>query len=269
MPVAPLPRGAEPSPLHCGPQISWEEMLRVQDLRLSSPAFTSRTHVAMVSRLRGMFVFGSMTHGSRKAPLPARPAFLQPKEQLHHRRHLHQAPRRCPRCQASGQATRGTQEAAPPHPSPICYQPGSALPHPSPRKSFYSEHASLGRDSMVYLVARGSGRRATHWARPENALLSPTPSPTLGAGSARHGFHRACVHPWSWAGKNGEGLSPLKALSASLSWNSNFQNPVSPSLQLERPRARLGSCPGLGLARGRGKGNQTPWRWRSKVWAVK
>lgn len=79
----------------------------------------------------------------------------------------------------------------------------------------------------------------------------------LGASSARHSFHGACVCvPGVGRARMGGGLSPLKAHSVSLSQNGNFQNPVSSSLQLETARARLGPCPGLGSTMSGWEGNQ-------------
>lgn len=74
----------------------------------------------------------------------------------------------------------------------------------------------------------------------------------------------ACVCPWSREGKNGEGLSLLKAHSVFLSQNGNFQNPLAPV-----PCSWRGPVPGGVCARGwvlpprRGKRNPTPMR--SKV----
>lgn len=113
-------------------------------------------------------------------------------------------------------------------PAPSDVNPYVSLPRPPPRKSLCPEHASVGMDSTVYLVASVRGRQATLRARPENALLSPHPLPH--AGCQRCQAQSLCG-PLALGGQEwGEGLSPLKAHSASLLWNSNFQNSLSPPL---------------------------------------
>ncbi|KAB1259953.1 Tubulin beta-4A chain [Camelus dromedarius] len=56
--------------------------------------------------------------------------------------------------------------------------PGQASPLFLAKQSFYSEHASVGMYSMVYLVVSVGGRWAKHPGRPENAPLSPCPLAT-------------------------------------------------------------------------------------------
>lgn len=73
----------------------------------------------------------------------------------------------------------------------------------------------------------------------------------------------ACVCPWSREGKNGEGLSLLKAHSVFVPKRQLPEPSGSCALQLERARARRGLCPGPGSAPRRGKRNPTPMR--SKV----
>lgn len=73
----------------------------------------------------------------------------------------------------------------------------------------------------------------------------------------------ACLCPWSREGKNGEGLSLLKAHSVFVPKRQLPEPSGSCALQLERARARRGLCPGPGSAPRRGKRNPTPMR--SKV----
>lgn len=143
---------------------------------MSSPAFPSSTHVPMVSRLRGTFVFGSVTHRSLKAPLPARPAFLQRKEQLHHQRHLLRAPRRCPRCQASGQQ-RGEPRRPPLHtPAPSGISQGQPSPTHLPENPSILSTPPWGRTPwcMWWPVLVGGG---PHTGQGQRMLCCPPPPP--------------------------------------------------------------------------------------------
>lgn len=117
-------------PHYCTPalQISLGEVIRIQGLQLSSPAFMSSTYMAVIYKQLSAFMFGGMTSCSQTNIAKVTTGHLRPhflvvclpypaSFNCESGYTTNYTCTRHPQSQASGQLRRRTQEVSPPHPS--------------------------------------------------------------------------------------------------------------------------------------------------------